>query len=138
MIEQQAPAENSDQEDEERGDEDAVADHQRRDGEVERPQDDRGRTGRLQQPDDELAVRVNEREIVEIVVIEAELTDDGHQNDLPEIAGQLSSLKACGQRHRSEDQQQLAGEDGEAAGGDVAIEELHDRGPRRRRKPAPE
>ena len=85
-VEEQAPAEDADQEHEERRDEDAVADHQRRDREVERREDDRGGADRLQQADDQLAVRVDEREVVEVVVVEAQLADDRDQRDLPEAA----------------------------------------------------
>ena len=94
LVEEQPPAEDADQEHEQRRDEDAVADHQRRHREVERREDDRGRADRLQQPDDQLAVRVNQREVVEVVVVEAQLADDRHQRDLPEVAGEIGACPA--------------------------------------------
>ena len=43
--------------------------------EVERREHDRRGAGRLQQPDDQLAARVHERQVVEVVVVETELAD---------------------------------------------------------------
>jgi hypothetical protein len=137
VIEEQAPAENGHQEHEQRRHEDAVADHQRRDDEIQRREHDRGGAHRLQQPDDQLAVRVDQGEVVEVVVVEAELADDGDQDDLPQAPADRAPLKGGRQRHRPEDQQQFGAEHGEAAGRDVPIKELHDRGPGRQPAPAP-
>ena len=94
LVEQQPPAENPDDEDEQRRDEDAVADHQRRHREVERGEDDRRGADRLQQPDDQLAVRVDQRQVVEVVVVEAQLADDRDQADLPQVGGQIGARPA--------------------------------------------
>ena len=45
---------------------------------------DRRRARRLEQPHDQLAVRVDDGQVVEIVVVEAQLAQRGDDGDLPE------------------------------------------------------
>ena len=97
--------------------------------EVERRQHDRRGADRLEQPDDELAVGVHEREVVEVVVVEAELADDGHERDLPEARRPDRACPGASPRappiRRSGSSS--AAEDREAARRDVPVEQLHGR-----------
>ena len=43
------------------------------------------RAGGLQHPDDQLALRVDDRQVVEVVVVEAELAERRDEHDLPEL-----------------------------------------------------
>ena len=139
-VEGQAPAENRDQEDEQRRDEDAVPDHQVGVDEVERREHDRRGPRGLQQADDQLAAGVDDGQIIEVVVVQAELADQRDEHDLPEVGGQVGRvLEQGGERDRSKDQQQLGGEHRQAARRYVSVEELHgpepcDLSPRRNRR----
>ena len=123
LVEQQAPRQNGQEEHEERRHEDAVANHEGGRREIEAGQHDRRGPHRLQQADDELTVRVDERQVVEVVVVQAQLTHDGDERDLPEARPEVGRLlEARGERHGAEYEQKLAPEHRQATCRHVAVE----------------
>ena len=131
-VEGEPPAEDGDEKDEQRRDEGAVPDHQLRHREIERREQDRCGPHGLEQPDYQFAVRVDQRQVVEVVVIQTQLADQRDHQHLPQVAGEIRrALESRRERHRPEDQQQFAAEHRQAARRDVPVEQLHRRLPDR-------
>ena len=72
MVEHESPRENPRQEQGKGRQRRAVGDDQPRDREIEHRDENQRRTDRLEQPDENLARRAYDREVVQIVVIEAQ------------------------------------------------------------------
>jgi hypothetical protein len=126
-VEEQPPGDDRDQEDDERRDEDSVADGDGRDEQVEQRHQNRRRAAGLQEADEQLTARMDDCEVVEVVVVEAELTQAGDQRDLPHVVRHVRPGPMCarGDRHGPEDQQDLAAEDRQTARRHIPVEQLH-------------
>ena len=118
MVEGDAPRQHRDDEHAQGGDERPGIENQRRRGDARRGQDDRGGAGRLQQADHQLAVRMDDVQVVEVVVVETQLAQRRDQRDLPEhradgvwSVGRERAVQARRQRHRPRDEHHLEGED---------------------------
>jgi hypothetical protein len=86
----------------------------------------------LQHAHEQLALRVDEREVVEIVVVEAQLTQRRDQRDLPQhraggvrSVGGEGAVQTCRQGHRPRDEDHLESEDRQSSHRNVAVEQLH-------------
>ena len=89
-------------------------------------EDGRG-TRSLQEPHDQLPPRLDDREVVQIVVIEGELAECRHDHEPPQKRPRAAdAVDLPGQGDRTGDQHDLEGKDGQAASRDVAVENLHD------------
>ena len=128
-FEREPPERNSDKQQPEGGQENAAADdhgrHQNRDN----SQCDRGGAGGLQHADEQLGPRVHDRQVVQIVVIEAELAHRGDQHDLPQAAHRVVQRAVHLRRHeeRSRDQHRFESEGRQSPCGDLTVEHLHAR-----------
>ena len=89
-------------------------------------QDGRG-AGPLQQPHDQLAPRLDDRQVVQVVVVEAELAECRHDHEPPQKRPRAAdAVQLPGQRDRTGDEHDLEGKYRQAARRDVAVEDLHD------------
>ena len=90
---------------------------------------ERRRAARLQQPDEQLAARVDDRQVVEIVVVERQLAERGdEQRPSRSRRGRVdAAVQVHGVAASTRDEHQLEREDRQAPGRDVAVEDLHRR-----------
>jgi hypothetical protein len=87
MAEDQSPGEQARHHQRKRRQRRAVGHNQPRDREIEQRHDDESRADRLQQPDEHLAAGLNDREIVQIVVVQAEQAQAADHRSLPHRRG---------------------------------------------------
>ena len=131
MVEGDAPRQHRDHEHAQRGHERAGIEDQRGNRDARCRQDNRRRARGLQQTDDELTVRVDDVQVVEIVVIETQLAQRCDERDLPQHRDQVvlsigrveRSVKVRRQRHRPRDEDHLEAEHRQAPDGDITIED---------------
>src|SRR5262249_4096570 len=78
---------------------------------------------------EELGPRVDDGEVIEIVVVEAQLADRRDQDDLPEPADCVvqRAVNVRGREERPRDEQRFESEDRQASSRDLPVEHLHAR-----------
>ncbi len=125
IVERHSPGDDRDHEDPERSDERARVENQRRCGERHNREHDRRGASGLEQADHELAVGCDDGQIVEVVIVEAQLTERGDDRDLPQRRVGGAAVQAGRKRHRPRDENHLEPKNGQPPDRYIPIEHLH-------------
>ena len=124
LREQGAPGRDGHQQDGQRLHERQALHRDRRHRQVEDAEDDRGGAGRLDKANEQFAPGLDERQIVDVVVVQAQLAQRRRRDDLPRPrAGPPVQMDR--DHHRGADHHHLHREEDQLVGRDVALEQLH-------------
>jgi hypothetical protein len=123
--EDQPPRENGCDEQDDRRHERAAPEYQRRGQEEQDGEDDRRGPARLQQAHEQLAPRIDGREVVEVVVVEAQLAERRDEGDLPDRLAAAVAVQVHRERQGPRDQQDLEPERRQSPRRDLAVEDQH-------------
>ena len=128
-IEDETPQEHAQEEDAGCGQEGTVRNGKTRQHQVEQRDENGRRADGLQHPDDDFAARAHNRQVIQVVVVEAQEAQDRHDSPLARRRDQIVGrpVYVRDKCRRSENHQQLAGEDGQVSLRNVPIEHTHGR-----------